>query len=781
MSFEETVGWCERCRSDGLESPILVYPIGPTDAIKMCSNLECSDMANSIIQVDFVKIEIPKSHKIFTDPSPVEWCDDDGEYHHHCVKVRTSSASSSAGSDPKDQNIRTHHTSASIPGTAKVTTEPLRRHAVDIYDKVPTASNVNPSPDLRPEKCRDRLCQDTTVSASSDTVQGTANPFGEPTVGIGDSAPTALLCVEPPVYVNPVKHVYRTCNTSPSTCVSAGQVSIKPVGEPTINICDSAASESLCADSEVCMDEDEHVYSARDTTASTCGSAGQVFIEPVGEPNINICDNAASESLCAHSEVCMDEDERVYSARDTPASTCGSAGQVFIEPVGEPNINICDNAASESLCAHSKVCMDEDERVYSARDTPASTCGSAGQVSIKPVGEPTINICDSAASESLCTDFKVCMDKDKRVCKAHDTSASTCHEVGQVLALPTCGSAPIQSFGANTSLCIKARDHRYRSHCSIHTPAKAIMPAVGVIASSSGSVFDDSPTISPIADTSLEAKTEKWRDTGGGRVLFKSPISKAVTVKVVASSEHPFCVNRELRSPNPCLETKQENHADEMCDVHQMEKVLKVKIVATSEMEPSCQLSNDVPTLLARGVINSWQEVMTEELEDEVNCAKVKPYHVVEEPAAKNVSVYCPGSTKRSVTPVFSFLLPNTAEGDAVKQKKVMSSPSASHVGFAECHFEHKHWERTKVPLVRESISRNLEKDHALFGAATENADSACATENGSMELINEEDMVVAVPAAIVTNAAFTVCGSIWYNGHREWIFSHKTEFGITL
>ncbi|XP_049521758.1 uncharacterized protein LOC119450330 isoform X5 [Dermacentor silvarum] len=729
MSFEETVGWCERCRSDGLESPILVYPIGPTDAIKMCSNLECSDMANSIIQVDFVKIEIPKSHKIFTDPSPVEWCDDDGEYHHHCVKVRTSSASSSAGSDPKDQNIRTHHTSASIPGTAKVTTEPLRRHAVDIYDKVPTASNVNPSPDLRPEKCRDRLCQDTTVSASSDTVQGTANPFGEPTVGIGDSAPTALLCVEPPVYVNPVKHVYRTCNTSPSTCVSAGQVSIKPVGEPTINICDSAASESLCADSEVCMDEDEHVYSA-----------------------------------C-----------------DTPASTCGSAGQVFIEPVGEPNINICDNAASESLCAHSKVCMDEDERVYSARDTPASTCGSAGQVSIKPVGEPTINICDSAASESLCTDFKVCMDKDKRVCKAHDTSASTCHEVGQVLALPTCGSAPIQSFGANTSLCIKARDHRYRSHCSIHTPAKAIMPAVGVIASSSGSVFDDSPTISPIADTSLEAKTEKWRDTGGGRVLFKSPISKAVTVKVVASSEHPFCVNRELRSPNPCLETKQENHADEMCDVHQMEKVLKVKIVATSEMEPSCQLSNDVPTLLARGVINSWQEVMTEELEDEVNCAKVKPYHVVEEPAAKNVSVYCPGSTKRSVTPVFSFLLPNTAEGDAVKQKKVMSSPSASHVGFAECHFEHKHWERTKVPLVRESISRNLEKDHALFGAATENADSACATENGSMELINEEDMVVAVPAAIVTNAAFTVCGSIWYNGHREWIFSHKTEFGITL
>ncbi|XP_049521759.1 uncharacterized protein LOC119450330 isoform X6 [Dermacentor silvarum] len=625
MSFEETVGWCERCRSDGLESPILVYPIGPTDAIKMCSNLECSDMANSIIQVDFVKIEIPKSHKIFTDPSPVEWCDDDGEYHHHCVKVRTSSASSSAGSDPKDQNIRTHHTSASIPGTAKVTTEPLRRHAVDIYDKVPTASNVNPSPDLRPEKCRDRLCQDTTVSASSDTVQGTANPFGEPTVGIGDSAPTALLCVEPPVYVNPVKHVYRTCNTSPSTC------------------------------------------------------------------------------------------------------------------------------------------------------------GSAGQVSIKPVGEPTINICDSAASESLCTDFKVCMDKDKRVCKAHDTSASTCHEVGQVLALPTCGSAPIQSFGANTSLCIKARDHRYRSHCSIHTPAKAIMPAVGVIASSSGSVFDDSPTISPIADTSLEAKTEKWRDTGGGRVLFKSPISKAVTVKVVASSEHPFCVNRELRSPNPCLETKQENHADEMCDVHQMEKVLKVKIVATSEMEPSCQLSNDVPTLLARGVINSWQEVMTEELEDEVNCAKVKPYHVVEEPAAKNVSVYCPGSTKRSVTPVFSFLLPNTAEGDAVKQKKVMSSPSASHVGFAECHFEHKHWERTKVPLVRESISRNLEKDHALFGAATENADSACATENGSMELINEEDMVVAVPAAIVTNAAFTVCGSIWYNGHREWIFSHKTEFGITL
>ncbi|XP_065284269.2 uncharacterized protein [Dermacentor albipictus] len=601
MSFQKIVGWCERCRSDGLKSPILLYPVGPTEAVKMCSNMECSDMVNGIIQADVVKIDMPKLREIFTEPSPVEWCDDDGGYHHHCVKLAKSRTSPSAGLDPKDQKSRTHHTSATISATAKVTTGPLQRHAVDVYDKVPTASNANTSPNLDPENYRDRLCQDTAVSISGDAVQATANPFGEPTVGVGDSEPIALLCVEPPGYVNPVKHVYRTCNTSPSTCGGAGQVSVKPVEEPTINICDSADSESLCADSEVCTDKEEHVCSTRDTSASTCREVGHVTIDKV-----------------------------------------------------------------------------------------------------------------------------------------------------RVLAVPTSDSAPVQSFGANTSLCINTWNHRYKSHPSIHTPAAAVTAPVRVTTSSS-----DSPTIPPSANTSLEVDTEKCSDTGGGPVFYTSLIPKAMTVKVVASSERPFCVvNRKPTSPTLCPETKQEKSADEKCDmfnVCQMGKVLKVKIVATSEMDSSCHLSNNVSTstLLARGVIDSWQEVMPGELEDEVNCAfKVYPHQMIEEPAARNVSTSYLRSAKAFVTPVSSSLRLNTADGYAVKQKKVTSSPSAS--------LERKHWERTKVPVVCESISRNLEKGHASFDAATGSADSACATENSSVELTNEEEMIVPVPAAMVTNAATT-------------------------
>ncbi|XP_075550379.1 uncharacterized protein LOC142584067 isoform X2 [Dermacentor variabilis] len=604
MSFQKIVGWCERCRSDGLKSPILLYPVGPTEAIKMCSNLKCSDMVNGKIQADLVEIDMPKLREIFTEPSPVKWRDSDGGYHHHCVKVPTSSASPSAGLESNNQKSRTHHTSATIAGMKKVTTEPFRRHAVDIYDKVPTASSANPSPDLHLEKHRDR-CQGTAVSISGDTVQATANPFREPTVGIRDSAPTALLCAEPPVPVNPVKHMYRTCHTS----------------------------------------------------SSTCGNAGQVFIKPVGEPTVNICDSATSESLCTNSEVCMDEEERVYSACDTSASTCSEVG--------------------------------------------------------------------------------------------HGT-------IDEVLTVTTCGSAPIQSFGTNTSLCINT-DHRYRSHPSTHKPAAAVTSAVRVTASSSGSAFHDSTIIPLSVGTASEAKTKKCNDTGGGRVFYMSRIPKAVAVKVVASSEHPFCVvNREPTSPNLCQETKQKKNADEKCDkvnMLQMGKVLKVKIVATSEMEPSCHLSNNVrtPTLLASGVIDSWQEVVPEELEDEVNCAfKVDPHQMVEESTARSISAYCLRCAKAVVTPVSSSLQTNIVEGDAVKQK-VVSSPSAS--------LEHKHRERTKVPLVRENISINLEKGYASFGAATESADSACATENSSMELTIEEGMVVPVSSAIVTNAAFTSVG----------------------
>ncbi|XP_075545894.1 uncharacterized protein LOC142579506 isoform X2 [Dermacentor variabilis] len=609
MSFQKIVGWCERCRSDGLKSPILLYPVGPTEAVKMCSNMECSDMVNGIIQADLVEIDMPKLHEIFTEPSPVEWCDDDGGYHHHCVKLAKSRTSPSAGLDPKDQKSRTHHTCATS-STAKVTTGPLQRHAVDVYDKVPTASNANTSLDLDPENYRDRLCQDTAVSISGDAVQATANPFGTPTVGVGDSAPISLLCVEPPEYVSPVKHVYRTCNTSPSTCGGAGQVSVKPVEEPIVNFCDSAANESLCADSEACMDKEECACSARDTSASTCREAGHVTIDKV-----------------------------------------------------------------------------------------------------------------------------------------------------RVLAVPTSGSAPIQSFGANTSLCINTWNHRYKSHPSIHTPAAAVTAPARITTSSSASAFDDLPTIPLNANTSLEVETEKCSDTGGGLVFYTSLISKAVTVKVVASSERPFCVvNREPTSPTLCPETKQEKNADEKCEmfnVCQMGKVLKVKIVATSEMDSSCHLSNNVstPTLLARRVIDSWQEVMPGELEDEVNCAfKVYPHQLIEEPAARNLSTCYLRSAKAFVTPVSSSLRLNKADGYAVKQKEVMISPSAS--------LEHKHWERTKVPVVCESISRNLEKGNASFGAATESANSACATENSSVELTNEEEMIVHVPATMVTNAAFTSAGA---------------------
>nr|XP_050050777.1 uncharacterized protein LOC126547013 isoform X1 [Dermacentor andersoni]XP_054918951.1 uncharacterized protein LOC126547013 isoform X1 [Dermacentor andersoni] len=605
MSFQKIVGWCERCRSDGLKSPILLYPVGPTEAVKMCSNLKCSDMVNGNIQADLVEIDMPKLREIFTEPRPVKWCDSDGGYHHHCIKVPTSSASPSAGLDSNNQKSRTHHTSATIAGTKKVTTEPFRRHAVDICDKVPTASRANPSPDLHLEKHRDRLCQGAAVSISGDTVQATANPFREPTVGIRDSAPTALLCAEPPVHVNPVKHMYRTCHTS----------------------------------------------------SSTCGDAGQVFIKPVGEPTVNICDNATNESLCTNSEVCVDEEEHVYSARDTSASTCSEV--------------------------------------------------------------------------------------------RHGT-------IDKVLAVTTCGSAPIQSFGTNTSLCVNT-DHRYRSHPSIHKPAAAVTSAARVTASSSGSAFHDSTIIPLSVSAPSEVKTKKCNDTGGGSVFCMSLIPKAVAVKVVASSEHPFCVvNREPTSPNLCPETKQKKNPDEKCDkvnMLQMGKVLKVKIVATSEMEPSCHLSNNVrtPTLLASGVIDSWQEVVPEELEDEVNCAfKVDPHQMVEEPAARNISAYCLRCAKAVVTPVSSSLQTNTVEGDAVKQK-VVSSPSAS--------LAHKHREGTKVPLVRENISINLEKGYASFGAATESADSACATENSSMELTMEEGMVVPVSSAIVTNAAFTSVG----------------------
>ncbi|KAH6935241.1 hypothetical protein HPB50_004810 [Hyalomma asiaticum] len=279
MSFPKFDGWCERCRADGLEYAVMLYPIGPSHVARMCSNVECSDIANDDVQMDVLKTDIPRLQKYFPDPVTVldESIFSDEECDCGCKEMLNSppSSNSTAALDPKDLTAR-HNASVTISSTANVTAERLQSTAVDIHEKAPSTSNINPSLELCSEEHRATMCQDTGISARSESTQVTAEPFGEPTVSIADSAPTASLCTEPSVCVNSVKHVYRTSKTCDSTCDDVGQVLVGQVREPTYNICNSSL---LCADS-VWMDTEE--------------------------PSINICDDAP---LRADSNVCMDTEE----------------------------------------------------------------------------------------------------------------------------------------------------------------------------------------------------------------------------------------------------------------------------------------------------------------------------------------------------------------------------------------------------------------------------------------------------------------------------------------
>lgn len=771
MSFQKVVGWCERCRADGLDSPIQLYPIGPHEAIRMCSNLDCSDMVNGEIQSDIVKIDImPILHEFLPDPTtPVtdELSDSDEEFDYCCSNVLTSSssASPSAALGPKDLST-THHASVTTSGTAKVATEPLQRSSIDICEKAPSELGGNPSLGLLSEEHRGRICQDFRVPVSSHSAQVTAKPFGEPTVSIGGSTSTAAVCAEPSVYANSAEHVYRVCQTSTSTCGDAGQVFIKRVEESTINICDSI---SWCANSDVRMDTEEPTGNICDS-ASLCADFSLCVDDE--EPSSDIFDSAL---LCNDSNVCMDAQEPTNNICESASLSADLSVCIDAE---EPTNNTCDSALP---CANSDVPMDAVETTskicesvspsadlsmcVDAEEPTDNTCDSALPYTDSNVrvdtGETASNICDTA---SMCADSNVCMDIEEHVYRTPHNSAVTCGDAIRVTAdkervhaIPFCDSAPTRSFSADAALHVNSHEHGSRSHDAVHVPITA---TVRVTASSSDSDLDDPPTTPPSVYLSSEVKTWKWNDTGEGHTFYTSLMPKMVAVKVVASSEgRPSLFKHELPIDNPCLETKKEERIEKTSDLfnlRRMGKVLKVKIVATSEVEPSPHgLSNNIstPTLLPSKDMNSWLEVLPEELEDEVNYA-------VQEPAVHSVPAHDLDSTKEPIVIISPPLQPNSQKED-VKCKDMVSSPAASPACLVECHPEREHWERAVVSPVDESISRSSEEGHVSTGVATESACSTCTTEDASMEWSDKENIVVPVSTACATDAAFSSAAAL--------------------
>ncbi|KAL1470677.1 hypothetical protein MTO96_024094 [Rhipicephalus appendiculatus] len=724
MSLRKIVGWCERCRADGLESPIQLYPVGRDEAIRMCSNLDCPDMVNGKIQSDIVKVDVMSMlHEFLPDPTsltdPISLTD----------KLSDTS-------EPRDFS-RAHLASVNTSGTAKAADEPLQKSSVDICEKAPSALGVNPSLGLLSEEHRGRICQDFGVPVSSHNALVPAKPFGEPTVGIGDSASTAVVCAKPLVSEpssEPCQpsseHVYRECQTSTSTCGDAGQAFVTQVEEPIVNSCDSV---SWCANPDVCMDTEE----------------------PAG----NICDSA---SLCADFSLCVDDEEPSSNIFDS-ALPCTDADVCM--DAQEPTINICDSA---SLSADSSVCMDAEEPTDNTSDSVLLCADSNVCVDTE---EPTTDICDNS---SACADSNVCMDMNKHVYRTPHNSAVTCGDANHVApdkekvrGVPVPDSAPTLSFSADTSLRANSHEHGSRSRDAVHIPITALKATVRVTASSSDSDLDDSPITPSSTYLSSEAVTWKWNNTGEGHAFYTSLMPKTVAVKVVASSERPLCLSRaESTIDNPCLEKKKEECIEKtsgLFNLHQMEKVLKVKIVASSEVESGLCNNVSTPTLLPSNDTNSWLEVLPEELEDEVNYAvQAYTHEMVQEPAVRSVPAHNLESTKEPIVIGSPPLQLNTQKGD-VKCNDVVSSPVTSPVSLVECHPEREHWERANVSPVEESMSRNSE-GHVPLGFATESAYSACTTEDASMECSDNEN-IVDISTACVTNAAFSSCGSI---GHNE-------------
>lgn len=602
MSFPKFDGWCERCRADGLEYAVMLYPIGPSHVARMCSNVECSDIANDDVQMDVLKTDIPRLQKYFPDPVTVldESIFSDEECDCGCKEMLNSppSSNSTAALDPKDLTA-SHNASVTISSTANVTAERLQSTAVDIHEKAPSTSNINPSLELCSEEHRATMCQDTGISARSESTQVTAEPFGEPTVSIADSAPTASLCTEPSVCVNSVKHVYRTSKTCDSTCDDVGQVLVGQVREPTYNICNSSL---LCADS-VWMDTEE--------------------------PSINICDDAP---LRADSNVCMDTEELTGNNCDgvllyTDSDVCKDTADL--------RINVRD---SVSLCADSHVCRDIEEHVYRTPHNSTSTCRDAINATADKERVHGVAVCDSVRTHPFSANTSHCMNRHEHVCRP-------CHAVcipnAVVMATVTVAtSSPgsrlddlsIISHGAGLSS--EGETGKWNGTCERRTFYTSLMPekvAVKVVASSerpSCPYKHASASDNRCSDVKQEGHIDKTSN-----ICTLNRMGTVLKVKVVAASEGgaSFELSDNISTPmllapsdtNSWLELMPEELADEVnCafseDSHEMIEMPAIKSASAYGLK-----STEEPTML----VSPSPHANTEK-------ANVGPKNVVSSPAA---------------------------------------------------------------------------------------------------------------------------------------------------
>ncbi|KAL3225882.1 hypothetical protein MRX96_025355 [Rhipicephalus microplus] len=119
------VEWCRRCRLQGLDSPVQLYPMGGNEAIKMCSNLNCSDEVNGSILSEIVKIDGMSILEFEAGPISVtdNLCDSDEEFDYCCRKASSRNA--------------------------LVTAKPLGQPSVDIGDGKSTAAVCSRPPVVR--------------------------------------------------------------------------------------------------------------------------------------------------------------------------------------------------------------------------------------------------------------------------------------------------------------------------------------------------------------------------------------------------------------------------------------------------------------------------------------------------------------------------------------------------------------------------------------------------------------------------------------------------------
>lgn len=560
-SFPKFDGWCERCRADGLEYAVMLYPIGPSHVARMCSNVECSDIANDDVQMDVLKTDIPRLQKFFPDPVSVldESIFSDEECDCGCKEMLNSppSANSTAPLDPKDLTAR-HNASVTISSTANMTAEQLRSTAVDIHEKAPSTSNVDSSLELCSEEHRATMCQDTGISARSESAQVTVEPFGEPTVSIGDSAPTASLCTEPSVCVNSAKHMYRTSQTCDSTCDGVGQVLVGQVREPTNNICNSS---SLCADS--------------------------VWMDPE-EPSINICDDVP---LRADSNVCMDMEELT-------GNNCGGVllykdSDVCKDTV-DPRINVCD---SVSLCADSHVCRDIEEHVYITPHNSTSTCHYTINATADKERVHGVAVCDSVRTHPFSANTSLCMNRHEHVCRpchaVHIPNAVVKATVTVATSSPGSRVDDLSVISHDAGLSSEAETGKWNATCERRTFYTSLMPkkvAVKVVASSerpSRPFKHASASDNRCSDVKQEGHVDITSN-----ICTLNRMGTVLKVKVVAASEGgpSFELSDNISTPmllapsdtNSWLELMPEELADEVnCafseDSHEMIEMPAVK------------------------------------------------------------------------------------------------------------------------------------------------------------------------------------------------------------